>query len=775
MHLPDSYKSSGIGTIQPPSWLMFIFVGLAAWCFSFAFPSNIIALGIRSAALSVIICCSILALYGGAQSLLRSKILKKMLRQMNNTGLAAAISDPNGHVIFANPLFWEIFNTSNSKNIAKLLRKADRDISEHVRLFMNNPNESFMKRVFMDGQSFELTANLDTDEHFLWTVRKREHSNQYESKTPVVILDRDNHILSTNCKFIADAADNGKTFNNLFPNGKIRWGSVNLLSDGEAQEFYLVLRHRKDDHQSEVYLLPPDAYKDKARAIDMEFDALLVPMLKVSVDGLILKANAHAERLLPVANFEGLMLQNLLEGLGRPISDWLLDAQRGRGLNHPNFLQLKRSEQEKYVQVSLSRSFEGGQPVLIAVLSDATELKTHEAQFVQSQKMQAIGQLAGGIAHDFNNLLTAISGHCDLLLLRHDQADQDFADLSQINQNANRAAALVAQLLAFSRKQTLRLESLDVRNTLGDLTHLLNRLVGERITLNLQHSPENIYVRADKRQLEQVLMNLVVNARDAMPEGGEIVVKTERLFVREAFRRDRATVDEGEYVSITVKDQGCGIPKESFQKIFEPFYTTKRTGEGTGLGLSTVYGIVKQSGGFIFVESGIGEGTQFTLLMPFSTSEPIAAPKARTQNTAVRPMRKGSVILLVEDETTVRTFASRALKLRGFDVIEAASGEEALEILEGNQRKIDLFVSDVVMPGMDGPTWVKKARVLHPKVNVIFVSGYAEDSFDVEQAKIEHSSFLPKPFSLKQLIAAVDDQLNHLDPSEEGAMVHAVQ
>ena len=184
--------------------------------------------------------------------------------------------------------------------------------------------------------------------------------------------------------------------------------------------------------------------------------------------------------------------------------------------------------------------------MLIAVLSDATELKTHEAQFVQSQKMQAIGQLAGGIAHDFNNLLTAISGHCDLLLLRHDQADQDFADLSQINQNANRAAALVAQLLAFSRKQTLRLESLDVRNTLGDLTHLLNRLVGERITLNLQHSPENIYVRADKRQLEQVLMNLVVNARDAMPEGGEIVVKTERLFVREAFRRDRATVEEGE-------------------------------------------------------------------------------------------------------------------------------------------------------------------------------------------------------------------------------------
>ena len=197
MHLPDSYKPSGIGTIQAPSWLMLIFVGLAAWCFSFAFSSNFIALGIRSAALSVIICSTILVLYGSAKSLLRSNILKKMLRQMNNTGLAAAISDPNGHVIFANPLFWEIFNTSNSENITKLLGKADCDISEYVRLFMNNPNDIFMKRVFMDGQSFELTANLDTDEHFLWTLRKREQSNQYESKTPVVILDRDNQIVTT--------------------------------------------------------------------------------------------------------------------------------------------------------------------------------------------------------------------------------------------------------------------------------------------------------------------------------------------------------------------------------------------------------------------------------------------------------------------------------------------------------------------------------------------------------------------------------------------------
>ena len=234
---------------------------------------------------------------------------------------------------------------------------------------------------------------------------------------------------------------------------------------------------------------------------------------------------------------------------------------------------------------------------LIAILSDATELKTLESQFVQSQKMQAIGKLAGGVAHDFNNLLTAISGHCDLLLLRHDTASQDYADLVQINQNANRAAALVSQLLAFSRKQTLRPEPIDMRNTLADLMHLLNRLVGEKVELVLEHDTDLKPVRADKRQLEQVFMNLVVNARDAMPEGGRIHIKTEGYSLEQALDRDRATIPAGDYISVTVTDEGCGIATDKLTKIFEPFYSTKRTGEGTGLGLSTVYGIVKQTGG----------------------------------------------------------------------------------------------------------------------------------------------------------------------------------
>jgi len=400
-------------------------------------------------------------------------------------------------------------------------------------------------------------------------------------------------------------------------------------------------------------------------------------------------------------------LQNLFEGLGRSIPDWLADAIEGRAINHPEFLRLARKDREVFVQVVLNKITLDSGAGLIAVLSDATELKTLEAQFVQSQKMQAIGQLAGGVAHDFNNLLTAISGHCDLMLLRHDNQSQDYADLVQINQNANRASALVSQLLAFSRKQTLRPEALDMRDTLADLTHLLNRLVGEKVELDLKHDPQLKTVRANKRQLEQVFMNLVVNARDAMPDGGVIRITTQNLTLDTPLRHDRVTLPVGDYVSIRVADQGCGISADKLAKIFEPFYTTKRTGEGTGLGLSTAYGIVKQTGGYIFVDSQVGQGTEFRLIFP--AFDP---PKAQqvVSNTPQAPKNvkfTGGVILLVEDEAPVRTFAARALKLRGFDVMEASCAEEALERLTDPNLHIDVFVTDIVMPGRDGPSWIK--------------------------------------------------------------------
>ena len=395
---------------------------------------------------------------------------------------------------------------------------------------------------------------------------------------------------------------------------------------------------------------------------------------------------------------------------------------------------------------------------MLAVLNDATELKTLEAKFVQSQKMQAIGQLAGGVAHDFNNLLTAISGHCDLLLLRHDQGDQDYADLVQIHQNANRAASLVGQLLAFSRKQNLQPEVLDLRDTLSDLTHLLNRLAGEKVRLTLIHDPDLKSIRADKRQLEQVMMNLVVNARDAMPEGGDIDISTNTMTLETEFVRQRATVPAGEYVIVQVADQGVGISSDKLSKIFEPFYTTKRLGEGTGLGLSTAYGIVKQTGGFIFAESDRGRGTTFSLYFPVHRADKTARAAPQPPKAAVLARAGEGVILLVEDEAPVRAFASRALKMRGYQVIEADCAEEALELLKDDDLDVDVFVTDVIMPGLDGPTWVREALKKRPDVKVIFVSGYAEDSLADQQARIPNSVFLPKPFSLNQLAATVQEQ-----------------
>lgn len=507
----------------------------------------------------------------------------------------------------------------------------------------------------------------------------------------------------------------------------------------------------------EIYAMPIDG--KTATVQHHMIDSIPIPIARLTVAGALISANAPGQTLLGAHAKEGTRLVSLMQGLGRPVDDWLRDTAEGQAAPKSEFLRLTRKDREVFVQVTLSRAYQDGTPILIAVMSDATELKTLEAQFVQSQKMQAIGQLAGGVAHDFNNLLTAISGHCDLLLLRHDQGDQDYGDLIQINQNANRAAALVGQLLAFSRKQTLRPEVLDLRDTLSDLAHLLNRLVGEKVTLTLSHDPVLRPIRADKRQLEQVLMNLVVNARDAMPEGGEIRIETEVMSLQDPLLRDRATVPPGEYVTVTVSDEGIGIEPDVLQKVFEPFYTTKRPGEGTGLGLSTAYGIIKQSGGFIFVDSQMGSGTQFSLFFPVHEPKPeTRAPKSERTPVPL-PKHGDGVVLLVEDEAPVRAFASRALRLRGYTVLEAESAEDALSILEDGDLVVDVFVTDVVMPGMDGPTWVRKALKDRPQARVVFVSGYAEGAFGDSGSGVPDSVFLPKPFSLNQLTETVHQQL----------------
>ena len=398
---------------------------------------------------------------------------------------------------------------------------------------------------------------------------------------------------------------------------------------------------------------------------------------------------------------------------------------------------------------------------LLLHLIDTTEQKSLEVQFAQSQKMQAVGQLAGGIAHDFNNLLTAMIGFCDLLLLRHQPGDQSFADIMQIKQNANRAANLVRQLLAFSRQQTLRPKVLDITDVLADLRNLLSRLIGETIELKMVHGRDLGLVKVDQGQFEQVIINLAVNARDAMTSGGSLIIRTSNVTVTEAVQLgggDRMT--PGDYVCVDVVDAGHGIPPENMTKIFEPFFTTKAVGAGTGLGLSTVYGIIKQTGGFVVPESKVGVGTTFRIYLPrHRPTEADAVVGTEAQTTGSRDLTGKGTVLLVEDEDAVRIFAARALRNKGYSVLEASSGEGALKLVETHPDPIDLLVTDVVMANIDGPTLARRIREQKPEMKIIFISGYAEDAFRKHNDRLEDVSFLPKPFSLAQLATMVKDVL----------------
>ena len=495
------------------------------------------------------------------------------------------------------------------------------------------------------------------------------------------------------------------------------------------------------------------------RGANALIESLPVAIARLSPQGEIVFVNAAARALLGSAAQPGAVIGTLVEGLGRSMETRIAEALRGDSSGRPEIARAEPDGREVFLQVSLTRIAMDGENALVAVLADATELKTLEAQFVQSQKMQAVGQLAGGVAHDFNNLLTAISGHTDLLLHRHEVGDADYADLTQVRQNANRAAALVRQLLAFSRKQTLRPRVVNLTDALGEISHLLNRLLGEKVTLQIENAGDLYLVKVDERQFEQVIMNLVVNARDAMANGGTVLIRTQNCRVEAETRRGRAVMPRGDYVRIDVIDTGSGIPADKRDQIFEPFFTTKRTGEGTGLGLSTVYGIVKQTGGFIFVDSVVGEGTTFSIYLPRhipGAADAVPQPKAQVVE---EDLTGHGVVLLIEDEGPVRAFASRALKLRGYEVLEAASAEEALDLLEDPNLVVDVVVSDVVMPGMDGPTCVRKARETRPDMRVIFVSGYAEDVLRRSMAGLENSAFLPKPYSLNELTAKVKESV----------------
>ncbi len=412
--------------------------------------------------------------------------------------------------------------------------------------------------------------------------------------------------------------------------------------------------------------------------------------------------------------------------------------------------------------VSAVQEGEGDGEAAIVYALETTKQRALEAQFAQSQKMQAIGQLAGGVAHDFNNVLTAIIGFSDLLLASHRPTDPSFQDIMNIKQNANRAAGLVRQLLAFSRRQTLRPQQLELNDVLADLSILLDRLLGEKVELKVIHGRDLWPVMADLNQLEQVIVNLAVNAGDAMSDGGRLTIRTRNVSEAEStqFENTRG-MQAGEYTLVEVEDTGHGMPPDVMEKIFDPFFSTKEVGKGTGLGLSTVYGIVKQTGGFIFCTSEVDAGTTFRLFLPRhipaveeeKTDEPQAEPEK------VADLTGSASILLVEDEEAVRAFAARALTSRGYTVHEAGSGTEALEVMEETEGAVDLVVSDVVMPEMDGPSLLVELRKTRPDLKIIFVSGYAEDAFEENLPENEKFFFLPKPFTLKQLATTVKEVL----------------
>lgn len=538
------------------------------------------------------------------------------------------------------------------------------------------------------------------------------------------------------------------------PAGKIFLASVNQSVVFEADG---KVRTRAVVHDLTAEREMRQALVDSEDRFQRFFDEAPLGIALVDNHGVLSDCNRALSHMLgmSVESIEGRNFDSVIADKDRDKLNIAMAAiEEGRAMAAPLEVALKGMDKEVVVQMH-ARKFRGRNTVVHFI--NLTEQKQLEAQFTQSQKMQAVGQLAGGVAHDFNNLLTAMIGFCDLLLLRHKPGDPSFNDIMQIKQNANRAANLVRQLLAFSRQQTLQPKVLDATETLTELSHLMRRLIGVMIELDMQHDPDTGLVKVDEGQLEQVLINLVVNARDAMNNQGKLTIKTQRVQTTEATQRGADTMPAGDWVCISVNDTGCGIPRENIARIFEPFFTTKPVGSGTGLGLSTVYGIVRQTGGYVHVDSVINQGTTFAIYLPrhaHTITSKAATAKAEEK---AADLTGTATILLVEDEDAVRAFSTRALANKGYSVLDAPGGETALEILKAHGQSPDLVITDVIMPEMDGPTLATKVREMYPDVPIIFVSGYTEDKFKGQFG--ENTYFLPKPFTLQQLAAKVKEVL----------------
>lgn len=489
------------------------------------------------------------------------------------------------------------------------------------------------------------------------------------------------------------------------------------------------------------------------------FHATPMAIAAVDAQGAILRSNAAFARLMG----SGGRIEAIQDLVATPadLARALGEAVEGRPDVAPLDLDLAGEEGRSarfYLSAVPASDDTDGERAIIYALETTAERKLRD-NMDQAGKMQAVGQLAGGIAHDFNNVLQVIINASEFLLASHRPTDPSFPDIMQIKQNAYRAAALVRQLLAFSRRQTLRPQVLELGDVLSDLSLMLKRVVADKVTLDVRQGRDLWPVKADLGQLEQVVVNLAVNARDAMPDGGRLSVRTRNVTRGECAGFGHAALPLDDYVLLEVEDTGTGIAQEHLEKIFEPFFTTKEVGKGTGLGLSMVYGIVKQTGGYVFVESVLGQGTTFRIFLPrhIPSEEEIAAEAAAKEapKKLAADHTGAGVVLLVEDEDAVRALNARMLVSRGYTVHEAASGVEALDIFLAEDGKVDLVVSDVVMPEMDGPTLLGELRKRNPATKVVFVSGYAEEAFRKNLPEGEEFLFLPKPFTMKQLVETV--------------------
>ncbi|HUG45535.1 MAG TPA: response regulator [Sphingomicrobium sp.] len=577
------------------------------------------------------------------------------------------------------------------------------------------------------------------------------------------LVDRDGKLLSWNGLFETRAFSGQPEKENLRLTDLVEAsdeGQFRLVAEGEIgrplRAIRLPLEAPGLEDYSYFYLFDsPDSLPlSSSQHLQAMLDVLSIGLALVDRDGRFLTMN---EAFRTAARIKGSKLvypgDLVVKEDKAAVADAVRRHARGPAMSGDIAVRLAHSPKEP-VALTIAGLRGLGDAAVLLLLKDNSEEAKLKRQVAQATKMQAVGQLAGGVAHDFNNILTAIIGHCDLMLMRHTPGDSDYDDIQQIKSNSNRAAGLTRQLLAFSRQQTLRPQVVHLTDVVAEVSHLLKRLLGETVTLVVKHGRNLGSVRADPGQLEQVIVNLAVNARDSMVAkgGGTLTIQTYAVASNQVAELGSDILPIADYSALSVTDTGCGIRPGVLGKIFEPFFTTKEIGKGTGLGLSTVYGIVKQSGGFIFADSKVDEGTRFVIYLPVHRVEPETGKAIRGAMRKDHELWGSGTVLLVEDEPMVRTVAERALTRHGYKVITATNGEEALEVIERGEE-IALMISDVVMPGMDGPATVREARKFRPDLPILFMSGYAEEQLR-KSIDLDKVAFLPKPFSVQELAEA---------------------